>query len=144
VALSKDEDDKKGNHLTWWGVRIEKELIKKKRVEKNVEIKSAKSIAHRFSRNICCYWNALSRNLGRLHKPALKILKFLLFREENPKHQVVRSLHPLHALGVFYFCLIVPSVVFFALMPFGVILTYLGEIALVLGVLELMHILYDR
>jgi len=70
--------------------------------------------------------------------------RFLLFREKNPKHRVAENLHPLHAVAVFYFLWIVPTVIFNYFMRIGFIEMCIAECILVLCVLEAMHIIFDR
>jgi hypothetical protein len=71
-------------------------------------------------------------------------LKFLLFMEEEPEHRVVYDLQPIHALLTLYFCLLAPSLIFLWLMPMGFLTMCAGEMLLVLAVLEVLHITYDR
>ena len=108
-----------------------------------MEISNIKSFANNSFRCVRRLWNAVSGNMGRFHQSAIKLLKFLVFREEQPKHQVVKNLHPVHALLVFYFNLLVPSIVFFWLIPMGFLVAFAGEVIVVLAVLETMHCLYD-
>ena len=73
------------------------------------------------------------------------IIKFLMFQEDNPKHAVAVELKPIHVVLTFFYCLLAPSLVFFATFrQFGIIGVIIGEGLLWLGTLEIFHIMFDR
>ena len=71
-------------------------------------------------------------------------VRFLLFREDFPKHRVVEEITPWHAILVFYVSLFVGLLGFMVLAYasfFGFVAYY---VAVAIGVLEVMHWLCDR
>lgn len=73
-----------------------------------------------------------------------KAIKFLLFEEDDPKHSVAINLNPIHCLLAFYLCFLAPAAIFIVTFKYGIIATILAELGLVLGILEAMHIAFDR
>ncbi|MEM3458504.1 MAG: hypothetical protein QXN36_02615 [Candidatus Bathyarchaeia archaeon] len=71
-------------------------------------------------------------------------LRFMLFREDFPKHRVVERISPLHAIVVFYVCLFAGLLGLFVF----AYATFLGFIAyyVTVGVaaLEILHCMYDK
>lgn len=72
-----------------------------------------------------------------------KTIKFLLFEEDNPKHQIVTTLRPIHAILAFYLCLIAPTTLFLLLIPFGPVWLFMGETGFVLATLMALHVIFD-
>ena len=116
-------------------------------MKRHVEDESSKGFASRllclvdFGEDSDASLRILADALLRKLKNALK---FLLFMEEKPEHRVVYNLHPIHALLTFYFCIFAPSLVFLWLMQMGFFVACTAEMLLVLTVLEVLHITYDR
>lgn len=71
-------------------------------------------------------------------------VRFLLFREDFPKHRVIEEITPWHAILVFYVSLFVGLLGFMVLAYatfFGFVAYY---VAVAIGILEIMHWLCDR
>jgi hypothetical protein len=73
-----------------------------------------------------------------------KTIKFLLFEEDNPKHQIVTTLRPIHVILTFYLCLIAPTTLFQLLIPLGAVWLFMGETTFVLATLMALHVIFDR
>jgi hypothetical protein len=78
-------------------------------------------------------------------KKAIAIIKFLLFKEDNPKHFVWKDFEPLH-LALILPLLIVPSIGFIVLgyLSFKVIGFVASYIIATLLPLEVFHWIFDR
>jgi len=94
-------------------------------------------------------------NLGRCSKfnrvkHAIEVLrnsgtiKFVLFREDFPKHRVIENITPLHAIGVFYICLFA-GILGFMVLAYATFLGFIFYYAIVgVAMLEILHHLYDK
>jgi len=71
-------------------------------------------------------------------------VKFILFREDFPKHRVIENISPLHAIVVFYPCLFAGLLGFIVLVyaTFLGFMVYYATIGIV--VLEILHYLCDK
>ena len=117
-----------------------------KKVEKEIHHPNPDNASHQRRKHV------LARKLRRYTSAIIKLkpkiiaaVKFLLFMEDYPKHRVAENLHPIHAVLTFFYCLLAPSLVFFATFTrFGLIGTILAETLLLVFTLEAFHIAFDR
>ena len=71
-------------------------------------------------------------------------VKFILFREDFPKHRVIENITPLYVIMVFYACLFAGFLGFMVL-AYATFLGFIVYYATVsVAVLEILHHLYDK
>jgi len=86
--------------------------------------------------------NVLRRAMRRLRSSGT--VKFMLFREEFPKHRVIEKITPWHAILVFYVSLFV-GLLGFMVLAYATFVGFMAYYAAVaVGALEVMHYLCDR
>ena len=71
-------------------------------------------------------------------------VKFVLFREDFPKHRVIEKITPWHAILVFYVSLFVGLLGFMVLAYASFVGFVAYYVAVAIGTLEAMHWLCDR
>jgi len=70
-------------------------------------------------------------------------VRFILFREDDPKHLVLEDLSPLDCLLVFYICMFAGSFGVYTLCMFGVLAFLAYFICLTFVTLEVLHFFCD-
>jgi hypothetical protein len=71
-------------------------------------------------------------------------LRFLLFIEYTPKHKVMDDIHIVFLSSLSVICLLAGLAGFTVLGSYGLVGLTLYELGVLVGVLELMHCLFDR
>jgi len=86
--------------------------------------------------------NNLKRAIERIRNS--NALKFVMFKEDFPRHRVIENISPLHAITIFYLCLFAGLLGFIVLAyaTFLGFMVYYATIGIV--VLEILHYLCDK
>lgn len=86
--------------------------------------------------------NIVKRTIEKLRNSGT--VKFVLFREDFPKHRVIENITPLHALLIFYLCLFTGlfGLLVLAYATFIGFIVYYGTVAV--ATLEVLHYLCDK
>jgi len=71
-------------------------------------------------------------------------VKFILFKEDKPKHRVFENLSPLHALAAFYLSLFLGAFGFVVFVHTSIIGFVAYYVVVAIAVLEALHYLCDR
>ena len=118
-------------------------------MKKNVESKNNKICSSNTDDSVYCrYRNGfqiLVRRLGIWCKFLKKLLKFLLFAEDQPKHSVWSDFNPIH-LGLVIPLSVMPSVGFVVVagLVFGVVGFFAAYATVIVLVIEIPHCIFDR